>query len=722
MPWPTISGKLISTAASTRNTNFPELPHRRLNTQYKLPRTAAGLGGKILEAPEVWAKHQRTYISIVLLDIILMSLQNRIRVIVNRVRQDINLNVENNLLRPLEQLSSNLQSWVESPILLSEHTEEVSKISPDEDFRFEEEKIVQEFFKEIREATDELPEAIDTFSEETYNQITTKPFEEGALFSISLQRLVEYLIEENFINPLREYLVKLPRQFQRGQTTVRDVIRLVSFQLETPGQQETAGAVQTDLESVLKDSEKRVQEECRQIEEIHSNLNTTIDQLLNKTFEQMNTYAVTRAAENLRHYIRSREGQRVLSKFEVARETATTFLKDKLVRLWYQRSEGLLVARKLQSAEEYQKNTVYRLLNLRDAVSPKPEVLSALPFYYRQLFSGEPNIHPNFWIGRKKEIALAEKALERFQKGYSGGLLITGEENSGKTSLCSYVANRHVSREQIFSVYPPPGGSIDPADFRNGVKKALQLNELYLHGKLSQIFNALPQNCVMIFNDLELWWERSENGFQVLEIIIELINHFSHKCFFMVNANIHSLQLIDRMYQIEENFLGTVECRPFDAEELKDVVLLRHRSTGLKMELNGILEDDLSEWRLARLFNSLFDFSRGNVGVALQSWISQIQKINRGQLTIRELQKPDSEPLEQLDRDWIILLTQLLLHKRLTRQRLGRIMSVDEMSLQTPINNLKRSGLILEKTEGLLEIDPYLHPLLREKFREREII
>jgi amino acid transporter/GTPase SAR1 family protein len=696
--------------------------NHRIKRQYRLPKTAAGLRAQILEAPEVWTKNQHTCINIVLLDIILMSLQNRIRVIVQRVRQDINLNIESNLLRPLEQLSANLHTWVESPILLSEQAGEISKISPDEEFQFEEEKIVQEFFEELREATDELPETIDTFSEETYNQITTKPFEESTLFTISLQRLVEYLIEENFIDPLREYLETLPRQFQRGQTAARDVIRLVSFQLESPGQLEAAEAVQADLESVLKDSEKRVREECQRIEEIHKNLNATTEQLLNQTFEQMNTYAVTRTAENLRHYIRSQEGQKVLSKFDVARDTAIAFLKDKLVRLWYQRSESLLVARKLQSVDEYQKNTAYQLLNLRDAISPKPEVLSALPFYYRQLFSGEPNIHPNFWIGREKEIALAEKTLERFQKGYSGGLLITGEENSGKTSLCYYIANRHFSREQIFSVYTPPGGSIDPADFRNAVKKALQMNELYLHGKLSQIFNALPQNCAMIFNDLELWWERGENGSQVLDSIMELINNYSHKCFFMVNINLHSLQLIDRMYNIEGNFLGAIECQPFDAEELKDVILLRHRSTGLKMELNGISEDDLSEWRLAKLFNGLFDFSRGNVGVALQSWISQIRKIHQGQLTIRELQKPDTESLEHLETGWIILLNQLLLHKRLTRQRLARIMADEEKNLQALINPLKRCGLILENNGGLLRIDPYLYPLVREKFREREMI
>lgn len=699
--------------------------NRQIKSQYRLPKTAAELKEKITEAPEIWAHHRATYVNIALLDLLLMSLQNRVRVIVQRVRQDIDLNIESNLLQPLSQLCRDLRSYREAEKESESVPAIASQFSVDGEFRFDEGEIVETFFREIREATDDLPETIDTFSEEAFNQLAGQPFEETAMFNISLRRLVEYLIEENFINPLRDYLENQPRNFQKAENVAREVVRLVSFQLEKLGSSEAAeeSTVSHDnLESILEDSEERVDDECRHIEEIHRQLDETIENLLNKTFEQMNTYSVTRSAANLRHYIRTQEGQKVFSKFEIARETGLKFLKEKLVRLWYQRSEGVLVARKLQTGDDYRRNTVYQLLNLRDTVSPKPEVVSALPFYYRQLFSGEPNIHPNFWIGREKELQLAETALKRFEKNIPGGLLITGEEASGKTSLCYYVAHRHFRKENIFTVNPPPGGSIEAAAFRESVLAALRANGLYLRGKLSQVFNALPQNSVMIFNDLEMWWERSAEGFQVIDDIIELINNFSHKCFFMVNTNLGSYLLMNKIQQMEDNFLGIIECRPFDAEELKDIILLRHRSTGLAMELRGIAEDDLSEWRMARLFNSFFDYSRGNVGVALQSWINHIEKVVQEHLVMREPESPKTEVLEQLENDWIVILLQFILHKRLTSKRLARILSGDEKSLHLPLNTLKRTGLIVENNEGVMKIDPYILPHLRQKFHQLEVL
>ncbi|MCK6621559.1 MAG: amino acid permease [Calditrichaceae bacterium] len=698
---------------------------RKLKKEYRVPKSAAALRQQIAEAPEAWLRHRETYLNIALLDVWLMSLQNRVRVIVQRIRQDINLNLEANLLHPLKELCRGLEAVREEGKESEDRPAALARLAPGGQFNFDEDEIAQTFLKEIREATDDLPETIETFNEESFNQSAAQPFEEAARFTISLRRLVEYLIEEEFIDPLRDYLEKLPRQFRRAEEVTRDALRLVTFQavsLEEAGNAEEKTAARENIDAILESSQKRVEEERRNIDALQEQFNQTIERLLDKTFEQMNTYTVTRLAENLKHYIRTHEGQKVLSKFEAARESAAAFLKDKLVRLWYRRSESLLAARKLQVSEEYQKNIIYQLLNLRESVSPRPEVLNALPFYYRQVFSREPNIHPNFWVAREKELKLGETALERFRAGFPGALLVTGEENSGKTSLCYSLAHKQFARNNIFSVHPPAGGTIDPEVFREAVMSALRAKDLYLRGQLPQVFNALPPNSVLILDDLELWWERSEKGFAVIDLIVELINDFGGKCFFIANGNLHSFQLLNRIRKIENHFLGFIECQPFDAEALKDAVMLRHRSTGLKIELNGQAEDELSELRLARLFNAYFDYSAGNVGAALQGWISHIENFNQGRLALRLPEPPDTASLENLESAWVALLAQVLLHKRLTPARLERIMDDPAQEWQAPLAALKRAGLVIEGTNGTLEIDPYLYPHLYRKFRQMEIL
>lgn len=699
--------------------------HRKLRKTYRLPKSAAALRQQIAEAPQAWLRHRETYLNIALLEVWLMSLQNRVRVIVQRMRQDINLNLEANLLHPLKKLSRNLEAVKKAGDEVEKRSAALAKMLPQDPFHFDEDEIVQAFLKEIQKATGDLPETLETFSEESFNQSAVEPFGETAGFTISLRRLMEYLLEEEFIDPLREYLGKLPRQFRRAEEMARDALRLVTFQavgLESAGNAEEKTAARENIHAILESSQKRVQEERRHVEALQDQFNQTIEGLLNKTFEHMNTYTVTRLGENLKHYLRTREGHKVLSTFQAARESAAAFFKDKLVRLWYRRSEGLLAARKLQAAEEYQKNNLYQLLNLRESVSPRPEVLNTLPFYYRQLFAGEANIHPNFWVGREKELQLAETALARFRRGISGALLVTGEENSGKTSLCYYLTHQPFARENIFWVYPPAGGSCDPAEFHEAVTKALRTNGLHLRGKLSRLFKALPPASAMIFEDLELWWERSEKGVAVIDVIAELINDFGDKCFFIINANLHSFQLINRIRNIENHFLGVIECRPFHAEALKELIMLRHRSTGLKIELNGQGEDALSELRLARLFNAWFDYSGGNPGAALQGWISHVEKFNKGRLMLRSPEPPDTTPLENLESAWLVLLAQLLLHKRLTPARLERIMDSPVREWQAPLAALKRAGLVSEGKNGELAIDPYLYPHLYRKFRQMEIL
>jgi len=138
--------------------------------------------------------------------------------------------------------------------------------------------------------------------------------------------------------------------------------------------------------------------------------------------------------------------------------------------------------------------------------------------------------------------------------------------------------------------------------------------------------------------------------------------------------------------------------------------------------ISRIAEDDLSEWRMARLFNSFFDYSRGNVGVALQSWVSHIEKVAQERLMMREPESPEAEVLEQLENDWIVILLQIMLHKRLTAKRLARILNEDEKSLHLSLNTLKRTGLIVENNEGILKIDPYILPHLRQKFHQLEVL
>src|SRR5690606_20668655 len=101
-----------------------------------------------------------------------------------------------------------------------------------------------------------------------------------------------------------------------------------------------------------------------------------------------------------------------------------------------------------------------------------------------------------------------------------------------------------------------------------------------------------------------------------------------------------------------------------DAETLRDIIRLRHSSTGSQFMYNGKAEDALSQWSLARLFAAHYHYSRGFVGPALQSWVTHI--VDTGTpLQVTLPQQPDMSALDSLKTEHIALLVQLALHKQL---------------------------------------------------------
>ena len=288
-----------------------------------------------------------------------------------------------------------------------------------------------------------------------------------------------------------------------------------------------------------------------------------------------------------------------------------------------------------------------------------------------------------------------------------------GAPLSGKSYLSEFIAHSHFEADSCFHINPTPNGSIDLLEFHRSIKKGLKY-----YGDIHAAFDHLAQDSVLVFHDAEKWWERSEHGFRVLDSLLDLIERYSRRVLFLVNMNIHSFHLINNIRVIEESFFKVVNTRPFNAEELKHIILSRHRTSKLKFRLEGRHEDSLSEWRLAKHFTKYFDLSGGNVGVALQQWICHIQGIaSNGEITIIPAKRPDPEILTGIDRDRVIILIQFVLHKQLSMERLSRIMQTDPQELVKQIEVLYRLDFLREKN-GVWEINRFLQPFLIEALKE----
>jgi hypothetical protein len=207
-----------------------------------------------------------------------------------------------------------------------------------------------------------------------------------------------------------------------------------------------------------------------------------------------------------------------------------------------------------------------------------------------------------------------------------------------------------------------------------------------------------------------------------VEKVLKLIYDYSDKCLFVVNMNPFAYKIINDLWKIEDSFISIIYNMPFDSEEIKEMIIRRHHSSGLKFKLQKMDEESISEFKLAGLFNKYFDNTKGNPGVALNRWLTNIERFSGDVISIAYPKIPKREVFENLDDDWQVILLQLIVHKRLSLERLTKILNQDPNTVAETFTALRRTGLIVEKSSQVYIINIYAGPYLLEMFKQKGLL
>ena len=689
---------------------------RRIRSRLRTGSEAEQLEAAIAAAPSQWHRNATLICSYALIELSLMVARHRIAVVLGKVVDDVQRQVQTGVLDRLTKLDGALTTLRGSAGEQGEAGLQAALGAPGE---IDTEALAGELLRGVQASIEELPETVEIIAEESFQQLDTRQFGLVETLSIELQRLVDYVVETELVEPFQEQLAELPGHATRGWRSAADVARLVRFRLENAENPEDveATAPQESLEAIIDSCRQRLEQERTPIEAATTAFLESSQKLLSGTFEKLDPYLLTRFAGSIGQYVRAQESRRVILGIEVGRKRVRTLLTRALVRLLYGHSEGVLLARRLHDVQEGTPTGVGDTLDLAESLSPAPRVLSSLPLYYRQLFTGQQPIGEEYWVGRREALKRAATAVRRHGLGYGGGLLVVGGPDTGKTALCRRIVAAHVDARRVHRVVPPEGGTADPAVFRRRLLEALGGQ-----GDPRHVLAALPRDSAILLPDLELWWERHPQGYDVIDEVLRLLDEFSGHCLFVAHLNTHAYRFLSRVRPLSRAFLDTVACEPFDAEELQEAVLVRHHSTGLRFELDGRHEEQLSDFTIARFFSALFEHTAGNVGAALRTWVACIEEVQGDRLRLRRPSRPSLSALDGLSEDDRVWLRQFVLHKQLTQLRLSRLFRVGESAAHRRAAELKRMGLIVESQAGVLEMHPHLHAFVIQHLDEREML
>ena len=650
---------------------------------------------------KAWVESRKVELNEAIMTVRLSAFHDRLDTIVERGTSDLMLEIANNFLDPISKISKEIREALEQSHELSG-----LKLVYEGKERFEGSSIVNELFGEIEQAIQELPEEMEL----------PAGSEGGESGPLPVRDAVQFQVDMEFTAPVRDAIDRAAPHFDSAANIVFDVVQLAGFYVDKAEESDEVDPPGSN-DGIVESAIERLDTARRDIEEQRDTVSAFIDERLHGVGDEMHGVSVRRAAALLGRHERGKRGRAALDRFATVFSSLAVGIRRRLVSLQYRRSEGILLARRLGLSGQKTSQGVTRLRDFIDASTPSARVIAQLPSYYRQLFLGKPAVVPAGRVnGRGSELSEAADFVRRHQEGASGAIAIVGQPGSGRSTVVRLLANRTLARQRICHVQPPAGGTSDPLVFLRQLGGSLGRT-----GNVDMVMRNLPKDAAIVIHNLDLWWERRDGGDAVVGQMVDLIDRYGDQHLIIVTVSDKAYGLIDQLVGFDEHVLGVIGCRAFDAEDLKDAILTRHESTGLTYALNGTAESELGEWTIASLFTDFFRYCHGNVGDAMNAWITHIDEVSSNELTMRTPEPPATDSLDLLNPPQVALMIQLVLHRQLTYERLSRVMPMNDPELRDEVTALVRVGLINQKRD-VLEVNPFVEPHLIRHLSEAQHI
>lgn len=327
-----------------------------------------------------------------------------------------------------------------------------------------------------------------------------------------------------------------------------------------------------------------------------------------------------------------------------------------------------------------------------------------LPVIYRYLFENTPVKEINLFLSRQLEIDKLNHALKDWKAGNFAATLVIGENGSGKSSLFqNYLSTikgsykvKYLSVNRFYS---------SENDFYELMQDIFENKELDSDQKILELVNTATKQQIIVIDGLERVFIRKPGGFDCLHKLMSFMVSTNDQAFWICAVSLYSCNYLNKTISLKENFDYLIELNHLSSENVKGIVLKRHRLSGYfikyKDELkeppqkkNGInyqlqLENDF--------FNELHRFAEGNISLSLYYWLESISEFTDKDLYIKQFLPPDFSFLETLSAEKIYTLLLIVLHGKITTDSHAIICNQSIEKSRRVLTILKEDSIVILK-------------------------
>lgn len=544
----------------------------------------------------------------------------------------------------------------------------------------------------------------DLISEESYNNLIKVQNEDVEIITLNLHQVQDYIVQSKYLAPFQENRNKSEHQFNENSEKLFYAASLIKHLID----ENQSGETHSDYQDVLEDAKKRIDNCAQNLDRIQSTFEQDLDSNLHNTLSDLNIRSVIESAELYESQV-----YKVKSKSKLA--TWASKKKDSF-RKSFALFSDFVVQRKrdidtLKFDEKHIKylNSIEQTNNFLIALSVNVEVEDKLPFYYKKLFSGS---HLGDASTREKSMVIAQQAIARIDEGVEGAIMVLGEASSGKTFFTEQIANS-IHQGKKYYINPPVKQRYEINDLHKSFQKVFNQT-----GTTESILSKVEPHTIFVFNDIEEWWINSEQGSSVLNYLSKIIEQFGSRHYFILNANIYSFDVIRKTSTLEKDLLATIIMSPANSEDLKKIILNRHRTAGLDLYYHNELVGNNS--KTDKLMSSIHSVTEGSIGLALNLWLSSINKAeNHG----FEIEKPKTIKFPPIiDPNWKLILYQFILHGKLSLGHLQMMFGKDHQWIMDALLEMEKSGIITSHASRLFKIDKNAKHYVENWLKESKIL
>lgn len=536
--------------------------------------------------------------------------------------------------------------------------------------------------KRILAISSKATKSVELMSSDAINDLMMQQGDEIETITVNIQQLQNKVIQSDYLAPLQDVLEKLEDAYSHNSEALYNA----------------ANHLTQLLDELLKDPENsdnkililKEQEDIAQLGEVLNKLAESLSIDLSVNLQQtQNKLDIRTIIDSFDSGVEANKKTVIKSRLSAWINTQLNLFETKRKKLvhFVLKSKQEVATLKFNELHQSYFNRIEQTTAFISRLNVDSLVAKQVPFYYKKLFTGSYLSGAN--TAQNPEMERALTTIEQIKSGTSGALMIVGDSLSGKTHLSERIV-RSLSEFERFDIQPPEKQNYTASDLDIAFQKIFTKK-----GTSLSIVNQLKKSRVFVFNDLESWWTRAENGNECLNELADLIEKTGDKHFFIINCNKYSYQLIKETTQLQKVLLATIVMRPASRTELKEIILNRHKIGSAEVYYKNDLVENSG--KINALINEIHRQSFGNVGVALQLWLSSIKLLN-DQLHII---KPVTIPFPPIEHpEWKLLLYHFILSRKLSEKHLKKILGKDSTWIKVRLAEMGKSGLIFKQPDG----------------------